>query len=164
MRRVSVLSVFCILATGLLAQETAPSNFTPLNAKTGLWQMTEAITWVGLPPQVAASLNNGHASLNYKSCVKPKDLSTNPWAEGSGHKCHWTALSSTGSDMEVRGEGCDMGRDWGMTADIKGTIHLSDSQDGTGTFDIVLTGNGQTMHGHATYTGHWVSASCPADM
>ncbi len=164
MRRVSVLSVFCILAAGLVAQGTASPNVTPLNVKTGLWQMTETITWVGLPPQLAATMNNGHASMNYKSCVKPEDLSTNPWAGGSGHTCRWTALSSTGSDMEVRGEGCDMGKTWGMTADVKGKIHVIDSQDGTGSFDIVLTGNGQTMRGHAEYKGQWAAATCPHDM
>jgi hypothetical protein len=51
----------------------------------------------------------------------------------------------------------------GMTADAHGTIHLSDTTDGTGTFDITLTTNGQTMKGHATYTGKWTSASCGAN-
>ena len=158
MRRANVLSVFCIVATVLVAQ-----SFTPLNVKTGLWQMSETITWVGLPPQMEAAMNNGHV-VNYKSCVKPADLSSNPWAEGSGQTCRWTVLSSNGSDMEVQGEACDLGKDYGMTANAKGTIHVIDSQSGTGTFDITLTGNGQTIHGHAAYTGKWVAATCPANV
>jgi hypothetical protein len=50
------------------------------------------------------------------------------------------------------------------TADVHGTVHVSDSENGTGTFTIVLTAQGQTMNGHATYTGKWVSANCPNDM
>ncbi len=172
MRRMIVLSSISILAAVLLGQsqgnkarEAAPPpsaalNLTPLNVKTGLWQMTETITWVGLPPQMAA-MSNGPA-VNYKSCVKSADLSSNPWGEGSGDKCHWTALSSNGSDMEVQGDSCDLGKNYAMTANVTGTIHVIDSQHGTGAFDIVMTGNGQTMHGHATYTGQWVGPTCPA--
>jgi hypothetical protein len=57
-----------------------------------------------------------------------------------------------------------MGKNMGMTAEAHGTIHVLDSENGTGSFAIVLTGNGQTMNGHASYTGKWVAASCPADM
>jgi hypothetical protein len=169
-----VFSSISILAAVLLGQSqgnkakkaaplpSAVLALTPLNAKTGLWQMTEQITWVGLPPQMAA-LNNGPA-VNYKSCVKSANLSSNPWGEGSADKCHWTVLSSNGTDMEVQGDSCELGKNYGMTANVKGTIHVTDPQDGTGTFDIVMTGNGQTMNGHATYTGTWVSSSCPADV
>lgn len=176
MRRMSVLSVFCILTAALFAQTqndkakepAAPKipalSLTPLNVKTGLWQMTETISWVGLPPQMQTAMNNGVA-INYKSCVKPADLTVNPWAEGSsGHTCRWTTLSSNGTDMEVQGDSCDLGKDYGLAATVAGTIHVIDSQDGTGSFDIVLTGNGQTMHGHASYTGQWVAATCPAAM
>jgi hypothetical protein len=175
MRKMIALSGIGVLAAVLLAQTqnnkakepvpvaNAALNLTPLNVKTGLWQMTETITWQGLPPQMAASMNNGVA-INYKSCVKQENLSSNPWVEGSGHTCHWSTLSSNGSDMEVQGDSCDLGKDYGMTANVKGSIHVTDSQDGTGSFDIVLTGNGQSMHGHASYTGQWVAATCPAGM
>jgi hypothetical protein len=72
--------------------------------------MTETVTWTGLPPQMATMMKNGQ-TIRYKSCVKAKDLNTNPWADGSGEKCAWTVLNSTGSDMEVRGFLCTrMGR------------------------------------------------------
>jgi hypothetical protein len=134
----------------------------PLNVKTGLWQMTQTVTWTGLPPQYAAMMKNGQ-STKYKSCVKAKDLTTNPWSEGSGEKCKWTVSKSTGTDMEVRGTSCDFGDLPGMTAEIQGTIHAVDPENGTGTFTINLTGNGQTMHGHASYVGKWIGASCPAN-
>lgn len=139
--------------------KAASENITPLHASPGLWQMTEKVTWTGLPPQYAAALQNGVPN-HYKSCVKAKDLTTNPWAEGSGEKCSWTVLNSTGSDMEVTGTSCDLGKSWGMTAEAHGKIHLVDSQNGTGSFEVTLTGNGQTMHGHADYTGKWIGATC----
>ncbi len=175
MRKIILLCSICVMAAALPAQtqnnkakEPVPVtngvlNLTPLNANTGLWQMTETVTWQGLPPQLAASMSNGIA-VKYQSCVKQADLSSNPWGEGSGHACHWTTLSSNGTDMEVQGDSCDLGKNYGMTASVQGTIHVSDPQNGTGTFDIVLTSNGQTMHGHASYTGQWVAATCPANL
>ena len=106
-------------------------------------------------------MKNGQ-TVHYKSCVKPKDLSTNPWADGSGQKCAWTVLNSTGTDMEIRSTSCDLGKDYGMISEAHGKIHVIDSENGTGSFDITLTGNGQTMNGHATYTGKWSGATCSA--
>lgn len=131
----------------------------PLRANTGLWQMTETITWTGLPPQMAAAMANGRM-LHYTSCVTSKDLQSNPWANGSRQQCTWTVLNSTPNDMEVKGTNC-MGMQ-GMTAEAQGKIHLTDAKDGTGSFDITMSGNGQTLMGHATYTGKWIGATCPA--
>jgi len=159
MRKAIAVAVTCLAAS--LA--TAAGDVHPLDVKTGLWQMTETITWTGLPPQMAAMMKNGRP-VNYKSCVKEKDLRSNPWGNGSGEKCAWTVLKSSSTDMEVEGRSCEMGKNMGMTAEAHGTIHVLDSENGTGSFAIVLTGNGQTMNGHASYTGKWVAASCPADM
>ena len=157
MRKAMAVAVVCLSAS--LA--TAAGDVQPLNAKTGLWQMTQVVTWTGLPPQYAAAMRSGQA-IKYKSCVKEKDLRSNPWAPGSGEKCNWTVLKSSSSDMEVEGKSCQMG-EFG-TADVHGTIHVSDSENGTGAFTMVLTAQGQTMHGHAAYTGKWMSASCPSSM
>jgi len=178
MRRTMLVVAVCLSATLLLAQEkTTPqrnaeqtrtaakmANLTPLKVNTGLWQMTQTVTWTGLPPQMAAMMKQMSPTTTYKSCVKPKDLSSNPWAEGSHDKCKWTALNSTGTDMDVQATGCEMGKNYGMTADVHGKIHVLDSEHGTGSMEITMTGNGQNMHGHATYTGKWIGATCPADM
>src|SRR5579863_8707739 len=157
MKKAMAVAMACLAAS--LA--TAAGDIRPLNAKTGLWQMTETVTWTGLPPQYAAMMKSGRP-VSYKSCIKEKDLGTNPWSPGSGRKCNWTVLKSTGTDMEVEAKGCQMGGNG--TADVHGTVHVSDSENGTGAFSIVTTMNGQTMNGHATYTGKWVSATCPNDM
>lgn len=175
-----LLVAVCLSATLLLAQEKttppktaprkdtalkmAPAEVTPLNVNTGLWQMTETVTWTGLPPQTEAIMKQAAPTHTYKSCVKPKDLSSNPWGDGSHDKCTWTAVNSTGTDMDVRATGCDLGKNYGMTAEVHGKIHVLDSEHGTGSMVITVTGNGQTMNGHATYTGKWIGASCPADM
>lgn len=65
--------------------------------------------------------------------------------------------------MEVQATGCGLGKDYGMTGEIHGQIHVQDSEHGTGSMTISLTGNGQSIHGVATYTGVWVRASCPAE-
>jgi hypothetical protein len=139
----------------------AAVQFQPLNVKTGLWQMTQTMTWNTLPPPLAALLRSMPQSRTYQSCVTAQDLNTNPWANGSGDDCTWTVLNSTASDMEVQGTGCQLGSDYGMTAQIHGQIHIVDPQDGTGLMTITLSGNGQSATGQASYTGKWIGSSCP---
>lgn len=156
MRKITILLV-CVVGAVDVA---VPATLQPLNVRNGLWQMTETVAWTGVPPELQAALANGQTH-SYQSCVKPEDLSTNPWAEGSGEKCVWTVITSTGTDMEVQGTGCNMGAQMGMTAEVHGKIHVVDKQDGTGSFDVTLSGNGQTLRGHASYTGKWIAPSCP---
>jgi len=110
MRKAIAVVGLCFAASLAL---TAAGNMQPLNVKTGLWQMTQSVTWTGLPPQLAAAMKNGQI-VRYKSCVKDKDLNGNPWANGSGEKCVWTVLNSNGTDMEVKGTSCEMGKEYGM--------------------------------------------------
>jgi hypothetical protein len=149
---VPLLGVSVVIAAAL--------QFQPLNVNTGLWQITQTMTWNSLPPPVAAMLRSMPQTRTYQSCVTAQDLNTNPWARGSGDGCTWTVLNSTGTDMEVQGTGCQLGSDYGMTAQIHGQIHILDPQDGTGQMTMTLSGNGQTATGQASYTGKWVGASC----
>jgi Protein of unknown function (DUF3617) len=152
-----------IVALGVLGTTIAlAASLQPLNVKTGLWQMTQTIQWTGLPPQLDAAMAKARTH-SYQTCVKPKDLSTNPWADGSDEKCTWTVVSSTGTDMEVRGSSCNMGSEFGMTSEIHGKIHVVDAENGTGSFDILLSGNGQKISGRAAYTGKWIGSRCAAE-
>jgi hypothetical protein len=160
MRKFVLVSVVCSMASLLFA---APADIQPLRVKTGLWQMTETIKWTGLPPQLAAMMKSAPPTRSYKSCVRAKDLSTNPWADGSGDKCTWTVLNSDGTDMEVKGTSCDFGKEYGMKAEVHGKIHVSDPENGTGSMDVTLTGNGQTMNGNASYSGKWIGENCTAN-
>lgn len=154
-------SVVALSLLGTTVVVAVAAAFQPLNVKTGLWQMAETVTWTGLPPQIEAAMANG-ATHDYQTCVKPEDLRANPWARGSREECRWTVINSTGTDMEVRGNSCSMGSEYGLTAEVHGKIHVLDSKDGTGSFDITMTGNGQNISGHATYTGKWVGSTCAA--
>ena len=69
MRKAITAGVICVWAAVVLL---AADKVQPLNVKTGLWQMTQTITWTGLPPQMAAMMKNARP-VNYKSCVKEKD-------------------------------------------------------------------------------------------
>ena len=160
MRKIALISVICSLTSLVFA---AAGDVQPLKAKTGVWQITQTIKWTGLTPQMAAMMKGMPPTTTYKSCVKAKDLTTNPWADGSGDKCTWTVLHSDGTDMEVQGTSCDLGKEFGMESDIHGKIHVSNPENGTGSMDITLRGNGQTMNGTASYTGKWVGESCPAN-
>lgn len=155
--RIAALSVL-----GATVAVAGAASLQPLKVKTGLWQMTQTIQWTGLPPQLDAAMARGRTH-DYKTCVKPKDLTTNPFAGGSEDKCTWTVINSTGTDMEVRGNSCEMGHEFGMTSEIHGTIHVVDAENGTGSFDIVMTREGQKITGHATYKGKWAGSSCAAE-
>lgn len=151
-----------LVGRSFFAQTAATSgNVPPLDVKTGLWQITKTTTWTGLPPRYASAMKNG-LPVKYNSCVKAKDLSTNPWTNGAEEKCVWTVLNSTGTDLEVKGSSCNFGKEYGMTAEVHGKLHVVDPEDGTGSFQITLTGNGQTMNGNSLYSGKWVAATCPA--
>lgn len=158
MRKAIAVGLICLGASLAFA---ATGDIQPLKVKTGLWQMTQKVTWTGLPPQYAAALQNG-VPAQYKSCVKTTDLVKNPWANGSGQKCTWTVLNSNGTDMEVQGS-CE-GKADGVTMQMQGKIHAVDSEHGTGAVDVTLTMNGMTAKGHASYTGKWIGATCPADV
>jgi Protein of unknown function (DUF3617) len=150
-----------VVGTALLAGYVAAAvtqSVQPLKADTGLWQMSETITWTGLPPEMAGMMANGR-ERNYTSCVKPEDLRSNPWQQGSNEKCTWTVLTSTATDMDVKGTGCSIGME-GMSADVRGKIHLSDAKNGVGSFEVLLSGNGRTATGHAVYTGKWIGSAC----
>ncbi|HKV61827.1 MAG TPA: DUF3617 family protein [Candidatus Acidoferrum sp.] len=144
--------------------KVASVQITPLNAKTGLWQTTMNAKYSGLPPQMAAALN---PTMTYKSCLKPKDLSSSTWAkEALGLKCSsLTVLKSTGTDEDLQGKGCDVGH--GMTAEGHGKFHLLDSEDLMGSMEVTFTGfpgSGSTVRMHSDYTSKWIGATCPADM
>jgi hypothetical protein len=158
MRKAIVLGAALLIGYLTIA---VSQSLQPLKASTGLWQMTETIAWTGLPPELAAMMGTGRTH-NYTTCVRPEDLRSNPWAEGSNEKCKWTVVSATATDMEVKGAGCDTGMA-GMSAEVHGKIHLTDAKNGTGSFDISMSANGQTVMGHASYTGKWTGATCPAE-
>jgi hypothetical protein len=83
--------------------------------------------WPSFPEQWAAVVKNGK-TINYKSCVKAKDLTTNPWTDGDNSKCVWKVLKSDGTEMEITATSCALGKEWGMATEGTGKIHVVDSE------------------------------------
>ncbi len=176
MRRIVLIVLICLVTSVVFAQA---HKVQPLNVKTGLWQVTATSSISGLPPippdmqarldqmtpeQRAAIMSRfGGAphTTTYKDCVTQKDLNTNAFS-GPDQKCKWDVLTSTGSDMEVRGGSCEAGRNQGMNTDVDVKLHAIDSEDVKGWVHGTATGNGRTVNISNTFTGKWLSATCPA--
>jgi hypothetical protein len=169
-----------VLLAGAAVQ--AAGGLEPLHVKLGLWQSTvNNQLGGGLPPDMQARLaamppeqrarieammqkqfNGMPQSNTFKSCLTKEDLNKSaPW--GSGTKCNWTVITSTSSDLEVKGTGCDAGKNQGMDSEFHIKIHVVDSEHVKATFDGTMTGNGHTMTMNGNYTSEWVGATCPAD-
>ena len=145
--RNTTLFVVLLAATIILAAD----SYQPLNVKAGLWQVTGTNQFGAAPVKV-----------NYKKCITTKDLNTNPWVNGPEEKCTWTVVNSTGTDMEVKGTSCEAGKEYGMNTNIDLKLHAVDSENVKASMQGSSTGNGQTMNVNGTFTGKWMSASCPA--
>ena len=128
----------------------AADNFQPMNVKTGLWKVTASNNLAG----------NEH-SYSYNTCVTEKDLHTNPFGKGPDEKCDWTVLKSNSTDMEVRGNSCDAGKEFGMKTDVNLKIHAVDTENVKAEMQGTSSGNGQNMSFSGTFTGKWVRANCP---
>jgi len=177
MRKVLFIVATCLLASIVFAATE------PLNIKTGLWQVTEISTASGLPPipanmqaqfdkmtpeqraRMEAAMKSRFGgtpqTINYKKCVTKDDLNKAAFT-GDGEKCSWTVVNSSSTDMEVRGSACEAGKSQGMKTDVTMKIHVIDSENVKGAVQGSASGNGNTVNIDNTYTGKWVSATCPA--
>src|ERR1700761_9535187 len=99
MRMQRLLLVSLLGASAVFAAATTAVKLQPLNAATGLWQITQNMTWDSLPPPMAAVLRGMPKTRTYQSCITAQDLSSNPFANGSNDGCTWTVLSSSTTDM-----------------------------------------------------------------
>jgi len=154
-----------------------------LNVKTGLWQVTEISTTSGVPalpadmkarldkmtPEQRAKMEAAMKgmlgtprTINYKTCVTKDDLDKGAFT-GPDEKCSWTIVNSSPTDMEVRGTACEAGKNEGMKTDVTMKIHAIDSENVKGAVQGSATGNGNTVRIDNTYTGKWLSATCPAE-
>ena len=139
MRKMIVSGAVLLWATVFVA-----AGVTPLNVKTGVWQVT-MISKVGSTPNTST----------YKSCVKKEDLGEYPFTDPMAN-CTWKVLSSTGSVMEATGT-CKPEGMGNMTFSIK--LVASDSENVKGTGQLTGAFNG-------TYSGtaKWIGAKCPANL
>ena len=143
-----ILAATLFTATILFA-----ATVQPLDVKPGLWHVTGTNQVMGNP-----------VKTDYKKCIKAKDLNTNPWVNGPEEKCAWTVVTSTSSDIEIKGASCELGKEMGMDTNIDLKMHALDNENVKATLDGTSTGNGRTMNMSGTFTGKWMGANCPANM
>jgi len=148
MRTKLLITLGLVSATILFA-----ADYQPLKVQTGLWQVNSTTNLTGTP----------HTS-SYKTCVTPKNLNSNPWANGPDEKCVWTVVKSSASDMDVHGAECEAGKEYGMTTNVDLKVHAVDAENVKASMEGTSKGNGQNMNFSGTYTGKWIAASCPAGM
>lgn len=147
MQRTIALAIL-FTATILLA---ADSNQT-LDVKPGLWHVTGTNQFMG------------HTSkTDYKNCITAKDLSSNPWVNGSDEKCTWTVVTSTASDIEIKGTSCELGKEYGMSTNVDIKLHAVDTENVKASMQGTSTGNGQTLSSNGAFTGKWMGSSCSAN-
>lgn len=147
MQRTMALALL-FTATILLA---ADSN-QPLNVKPGLWHVTGTNQFMG-----------NTTKTDYKNCITAKDLSSNPWVSGSDEKCTWTVVTSTASDIEIKGTSCELGKEYGMSTSVDIKLHAVDSENVKASMQGTSTGNGQTVNLSGAFTGKWMGSSCSAN-
>jgi uncharacterized protein DUF3617 len=143
-RNTICLAIFFV-ATILFA---ANSN-QPLNVKPGLWHVTGTNQFMG-----------NTTKTDYSNCVTAKDLNGNPWVNGPDEKCTWTIVTSTASDMEIKGTSCELGKEYGMNTNVDIKLHAVDTENVKASMQGTSTGNGQTLNVSGTFTGKWMSSSC----
>jgi hypothetical protein len=130
----------------------AANSYQPLNVKPGLWHVTGTNQFMGNP-----------VKTDYKKCITAKDLNSNPWTNGPEEKCTWSIVTSTGTDMEIKGTSCEAGREYGMNTNVDLKLHAVDTENVKASLQGASTGNGQTVNVNGTFTGKWMGSSCSAD-
>jgi hypothetical protein len=127
------------------------AGLTPLNVKTGLWQvtMTSKVSTVPAPN-----------TSTYQSCVKKEDLDKYPFTDPKDN-CDWKVLNSTGSEMEANGTCKPEGLG---TASFSIKLVASNSENVKGTGQLTINGPAGTMNGTYSGTAKWLAATCPAKL
>ncbi len=130
----------------------AANSNQPLNVKPGLWHVTGTNQFMG-----------NTTKTDYKNCITAKDLNSNPWVNGPDEKCTWTVVTSTASDIEIKGTSCELGKEYGMNTNVDVKLHAVDSENVKASMQGTSTGNGQTVNVSGAFTGKWMGSSCSAN-
>jgi Protein of unknown function (DUF3617) len=141
-----ILSGAVLLSATLLAA----ASLTPLDIKTGLWQVTMTSKMDAFPAPNTST---------YNSCISREDLNKYPFTDPEAH-CTWNVVSSTGSEMEANGT-CtpeDLGQ-------VAFEMHLAvlDTENVSGTGQLTANGPAGVMKGSYKGSAKWIGATCPAD-
>ena len=140
------ISLAILFTAAMLFAANTPQ---PLNVKPGLWHVTGNNQFMG-----------NASKTDYKKCITAKDLNSNPWVNGPDENCTWTVVNSTGSDLEITGTSCNLGKEYGMTTNVDLKLHAVDTENVKASMQGTSTGNGQTVNLSSTFNGKWMGSNC----
>ena len=153
----------------------AQKSYQPMDVKTGQWEVTRTLTMNGaipIPPAAMANLSPEQRAMmeermkamsgersdtqTYKSCITREQLEQGPAFDKEKRSCTTTLVTSTSSSAEVQ-IACDL---QGMQGN--GTVHVEalSREQVKGSSRMTMSGNGNTMESHATYTAKWIGPDC----
>jgi len=162
----------CLWASVILAD----GEVKPLSIKLGLWEVTTTMTTSGqmpLPPDLMSKLTpeqrskmeermkaqpGGTTKTNTrKECITKEKLQ-NGTAFGEEKKsCTRTVVTSTGSKTDMRLQCTDQG----IKTDGTFEVEALSAESVKGSAHVKTYDSSHTMNLSSTYTGKWISGTCP---
>ena len=150
----------------------AADNLTPLNAKTGLWEVTSTSERSGMPPIPADALakmppeQRARIEAQFKgmsspqtttkqSCFTDEDVAKGFGWNNTDKSCRQTIVSSSGNRQEIKWECEGQNKNSGSMK-----IEAPDSSHVNALIDITMGSNGRVMNMKVTTSAKWLSNSC----
>ncbi len=170
MRRISLVAKITLCATFLAAHKV-----TPLNLKTGLWEVTTttatdekamlpAALLEKLTPEERARLEermkarkaDPQKATITKQCLTEKQLERGMPFRPVRDSCNWTVLSSTGNKVAMRAECVDDG------AKREGTVSIEalGPEEAKGSVQFLTSGENAAPSFTSTFTAKWIGPHC----
>lgn len=147
---------------------------TPLNVKTGLWEITYTSSVKGelpldpdelksLTPEQRARLEQmvkaqqakGAQTRTHKSCITAEQLKKDPFIEPSPN-CTRTVVTSSSSEISVREQCSSNGQQHNTSYDIRALT----PENVKGSIRMQETGNNKTMDISGDISGRWIAPVC----
>lgn len=172
MRRISPLATIILCASLWAAHKV-----TPLNIKTGLWEVTTttaptedvmlpAALLEKLTPEQRARVEermkarkaDPQKTTTTKQCLTRQELNRGLPFRQAGKSCTWTALTSTSSEVEMRGECVDQG------VKTEGTLRIEalGPEQAQGSVQFSTKGDNATPRFTSTFKAKWIGSVCGA--
>lgn len=157
----------------------AADNFTRLNLKEGLWEMTTTHTVTGAPPISAEALAkmtpeqrthfeammkehfSGAPQIDvHKNCLTKEMLDKKTVFDQNQKECTRTVVTSTSSALEVKIRCQGQGKDHNMSSDGTFLLQTSGAESAKGSMHSVTNGGGHTMNMDMTFTTKYLGPAC----
>ncbi len=153
----------------------AAHKVTPLNVKTGLWEVTTtnspnndvmlpAALLEKLTPEERARVEerikarkaDPQKTTTTRLCLTRKEVERGLPFRPVGKSCTWTALTSTSSEVEMRGECLDQGVKTERTL----RIEALGREEATGWVQFSTKGDNATFSFTSTFKAKWMGQLC----